>query len=387
MSLSMSVANPLITTYAAHLGADPLMVGFLTGMLFGVSTIMRPFSGPAIVKFDKRNLLFFALALGIVVNIMYGLFGSITMFIIARIMQGMQFSVMGSLLMTIAGDSLPKQKIASGVGIFGISAIIATALGPSIGLAVYSFGKANYGEAFGYSAIFYVSAFITCIAAIPAFLVRPHKTTKEQIASVGVWYKNIISPAAIPPSICLMFYFMSYSLYNAYMVPYAAEKGFTGIAVFFTIYAAITLVTRPLSGKIIDKYGFSSIIFPSVVFYIASLVLLWKAQSIGAVYLSAVFSALGFGSSFPGFQAICLQSVPRIKRGVASNTMYFGIDIGQSLGPLMAGLVISAYAGTGHSHSITYLFGVIPVILAVIIYVVFRKYLLRKVREAEEFGE
>ncbi len=106
-----------------------------------------------------------------------------------------------------------------------------------------------------------------------------------------------------------------------------------------------------------------------------------------AVYISAVFSSLGFGASFPVYQAVCLQAVPRIKRGVASNTAFFGIDVGQFFGPILSGALISAYTGTGHPYSILFLFGVIPVIISAVIYTVFRKFLTRKIREAEEYGE
>ncbi len=387
MTTAAAIANPLVTTYTTFLGADALTVGFLTGLLFGVANLMRPFSGPAVVRFDKRLLVIISAVLGIVLNVIYGVFNSIPMFVFARVLQGIQFSIIGSLLVVIVGDNIPKEKLGSGIGIYSIAGTVSTAIGPSIGLAINAYGKERYGEVFGYRAIFYASAALFVISLIPSFLINPRKTSKEQIAAAGVWYKNIISPAAIPIALCMMFSFAAYAISNAYMVPYAAEKGFLGIGAFFTIYAVVTLISRPLSGKIVDRFGASFIIYPSVFFYIASFLLLWKAQSMTAVYVSAVLSSLGFGASFPVFQALSLQAVPRVKRGAASNTAFFGIDIGQFTGPIIGGAVISAYATTGHAHSTLFLFGVIPIILSALIYVVFSKYLKRKIKEAEQYGE
>ncbi len=387
MTTSSAIANPLITTYTNFLGADAMTVGFLTGMLFGVANLMRPFSGPAIVRFDKRHLLIFSAVLGIVFNVVYAVFNNISMFVVARVLQGIQFSIIGSLIMTIVGDNIPKEKLGSGIGIYSIAGTVATAVGPSIGLALNAFGKARYGEAFGFKAIFYASAALFVVSLIPAFLIDPQKTSRKQIAAAGVWYRNIISPPAIPLALCMMFNFIAYSIPNTYMVPYAAEKGFAGVGTFFTIYAAFTLVTRPVSGKIVDRFGASSIIYPSVFLYIASFLMLWKAQSMTAVYISAVLSSLGFGASFPVFQSLCLQVVPRIKRGAASNTVFIGIDIGQFFGPIIGGTLISAYATTGHAYSTLFLLGVVPIIISAAIYAAFRKYLVRKIREAEEHGE
>ena len=382
-TLASSITNPLISSYAAFMGADVLLVGLMTSLYFGVALAMRPISGPAVVMADKRKLLILSFALGTIANFGYGTFNSIPAFISIRVIQGMQFSILGALLLTISGDSLPKAKLASGLGIFGIMSAVSTAIGPSIGLAVRSWGSARFGEVGGYRSIFYLATIIMLMSLIPASMIKVHKCSKEEIASVGVWYKNILAPAAIPSALCCMFYSVAFSLYSAYMVPYAAQKGFTGISLYFTIQAVVMMVSRPLAGRIIDKRGASAVVYPSIVFYIVSLVLLWKSQSISVVYAAAVFASLGYGTAYPAFQTQCLQCVAPLKRGVASNTNYIGTDLGLFLGPVMGGFVIKAFIGTGNSYSIMFLFAVIPVILAGVTYTASKKYVCKKIREVE----
>ncbi len=383
LSLSLSIVNPLISSYAAFMGADVLLVGLMTSLYYGVALAMRPISGPAVVMADKRKLLILAFALGAITNFCYGAFNSISAFISVRVIQGIQFSVLGALLMTITGDSLPKEKLASGLGIFGVMSAVSTAIGPSIGLAVRSWGNAHFGEVGGYKSIFFLAGIIMLISLIPGFLIKVHKCSKEEIASVGVWYKNILAPAAIPSAVCCMFYNVAFSLYSAYMVPYAAQKGFAGISAYFTIQALVMMVSRPTAGRIIDKRGPSSVVYPSVFFFIVSLVLLWGAKSIGIVYAAAVFAALGYGTAYPAFQTQCLQCVSPLRRGVGSNTNYIGTDLGLFLGPVLGGFVIKAFIGTGNSYSIMFLFAVIPVILALVTYIAFKKYVSKKIEEIE----
>ncbi len=386
LSLSGFIVNPLVSSYASLMGAGALLVGFITSLYFGVAFAMRPFAGPAMVMADKKTLLILSLTLGVIANLCYALFNNIPAFIAARVLHGIHLCVVGSLLLTIASDSLPKERMASGLGILGIAGAISTAIGPSIGLFLRNWGSSRFGEYGGYKSIFFAAAIILFLSLITTFLMKVRANTKAEIASVGVWYKNIIAPQAIPSALCAMLYNMSYSLYSAYMVPYAAQNGFVGVSLYFTIQALVMIISRPAAGRIIDKYGASTVVYPSAFLFLVSFILLWKAQSIGTVYAAAVFASLGYGTAYPAFQAQCLQCVPRLRRGVASNTSYCGIDLGLFLGPVLGGVVLSAFTGTANSYSTMYLFGVIPVILAALTYALSRKYVERKICEVEESG-
>lgn len=384
IGLSQYIVNPLVSSYAAYLGAGPKLVGLLTGLYFGVSLLLRPVTGPALVRLDKKILLFFVFGMGIIVNFLYATFDSIPMFIAVRVLHGVQFGLVGSLLITIAGDSLPKEKMGSGLGLFGIGNALSMTLGPTIGLAIRSWGSVNYGEGGGYRAIFYTAAGIMVFSLIPCFLARPKKCSKEEIAAAGAWYKNIIALPSIPCALCNMFFSIAYSLLNAYMVPYSVERGFSGISMFFTIYALVLLVSRPVSGRLTDKFGPTAIIYPGAALLVVGFLLIWRAQSMTAVYIAAVISSLGYGSAYPAFQSACLQSMPPVRRGVASNTNYVFVDLGLFIGPTLGGLVISHYLETGHAYSTLYLYGIIPLILAVVVLTVFRKYIKCRLKEVAD---
>lgn len=376
------MANPLVSSYASFLGAGVRLVGLITGLYLGVSVIMRPFAGPAVVKLDKKKLLVLTYTIGAVVNFCYASFSSLEVFVVARMFHGIQYALMGTLLVTIAGDSLPKEKLGSGLGLFGISTAIAAAFGPSIGIAIRAWGTRSFGTVGGYKALFYAAATLVSLALIPCTLIKVKKRSKEELSGTGVWYKNIIAPQAVPSALCNMFFAVAFALYNAYMVPYAAEKGFGGISLFFSIYAAVMLVSRPLAGRLTDKFGASTVIYPCGLSMIISFILLWSARDISIVYLSAVFSALGYGAAYPAFQTNCLQSVPPIKRGVASNTSYFGIDLGGFIGPTYGGLVIAAFLKTGRAYSIMYLSGIIPVLLSLILLTFTKEYTKKGIEKA-----
>ena len=368
LALALNIVNPLIVEYGGFLGAEAVLIGFLSGLYFGVAFLMRPISGPVITKFNRRMLLLLSFAIGAAGYLIYALFQDLGWFITARVLQGMEFSVVGSLLMALTGDSLPGEKLDTGMGIFAVANALALAIGPSIGIGLRGFGDAHMGAGGGFRLSFLAAAAIMLIALIPCSIVKPVRLSREELKEAGAWYKNIIAPQAVPHSILVALLYVSYSLLFMYMVPYAVEKGLSNIGSFFMVHAAAMLLFRPACGKIIAKFGVGPLIVAGFVIYGTSFVILGLAESMAAVYLGSILAAAGFGAVFLSLQALCLQSVPPIKRGAASNTNYFGLDLGQFLGPVLAGIVIKAFENSGRAYSILFLFGAIPSVAALLFY-------------------
>ncbi len=331
--------NTLVATYATHLGAAPVVMGLLTGMFFAISLAMRPVSGPMITKIDKRILVIGVFALGGLVNLGYALFHSIPAFIFFRFFNGVQYSFVGSLLLTAAGDSLPREKMASGMGIYGIGGAVGTALGPSLGYGLFQLGTRAGGEALGFTYVFAFASVIFSLAVIPGFLMRPDKKTREQVAGTGAWYKNILTVHAEPTTVVMFFVIIGYAIYNSYVFNFGSERGIGNISLFYTVMACALVVSRPLSGYLSDRFGAEKIIIPGLLLFAASFLIFGMSVSIETTLAAGVVAALGVGSTQPAIQAMCMQSVTPLKRSVASNTIYVGMDLGLFVGPLLGGIV------------------------------------------------
>ncbi|MBR0401959.1 MAG: hypothetical protein IJH73_05550, partial [Lachnospiraceae bacterium] len=52
--------SPLVSTYAAYLGAGATIVGMLSGLYFGIAFAMRPVAGPLVTMGNKKILMFAA---------------------------------------------------------------------------------------------------------------------------------------------------------------------------------------------------------------------------------------------------------------------------------------------------------------------------------------
>ena len=362
LSLAHSAVNTLVSSYAAFLGAGAVLVGTLTGIFFGFAVLTRPFTGPLVPKYDNRKLMIISYALGIIVYSGYAVTNSIGSFLAFRMVNGVQYGLVGVLNLTVASNSLPKAKIGSGVGIFGLSNSIATSVGPAIGVALKNLGTGIGGDALGYRFVFLFSASVMLIALIPTFLLLPDGKPKGGVRSTAPWYKNIITKPALPPTVMIMFVMMSYTLFSAYLVPYAAQLGIAGISVFFTVAALAMIVIKPLSGRLSDRFGLLSVIVPSIISLMISLIIVSRAKSLPIMLVGAIFAAIGQGGAYPALQTMGIQTVSPANRGIASTTLFFGIDLGFFLGPLLGGIV---YADNGYSFM--YMSAVVPCIVALVI--------------------
>ena len=379
---SHQFTSPLVSSYATFLGAGATIVGMLSGLYFGIAFAMRPISGPLVTVGNKKILMVVSYTLGLIVNVLYATSGSIPLFVFARIIHGVQYSLVGSLLLTVASGSLPKEKIGSGIGVFGVAGVFGTALGPSIGIVLRSWGDARFGDGGGYRVTFIAAAICCALSLIPTMLIRNQRAlTQEERKALGPWYKNIVAIPALPSAVLMFLYCMSFILFNTFLVPYAAQYGIAGIGTFFTVYAVCTLVSRPISGRLLDRHGPAVLFYPCTAMFVAGLLIVGAANSLPPILAAAAISAVGYGSLQPTIQAMAMTSVPVEKGGVASNTNYFGMDLGYFVGPTLGGLV---YAATGSYHTM-YRFGIVPVLCGLAVFTVY--YFLRKKKQQTFIGE
>ena len=357
--------NPLVATYTKYLNASAQLTGFLTGMFFAISFTCHPFAGPAMTKLDKRKLLVVVFLLGAVANLGYALFHTIPIFIAFRFISGVQYSLVGPLIMALASDHLPIEKLAQGLGIYGIGGAIGNAVAPSMGAAVLQFGTNLRDENFGFTLMFLFGMIISVLATIPSLLIDPDRKTKEELASTGAWYKNIFTIHAMPPMIVLFMLMISYATINTYIFEFSKEQGIAGISSFYLVLAISLAVSRPMSGFLTTKFGVHRIIYPALAIFAVAMLVIGFSRTLWMALIGAVLAAVGFGSSQPSLQAMCMQSEIALKRGVASNTMYMGIDLGLFFGPFLGGLV---YART--DYSTMFKTGAVPVCLAIICFAI-----------------
>ncbi len=327
--------NTLVGKFANYLGATATVVGLVSSLFALTALVFKLVSAPMIDTFHRKYVLLGAMGVTFLAMVCYSFSHSIQLLIVARLLQGTGQAFTTTCCLTIASDSLPEKKMGTGIGYFALGAAIVQSFAPTVGLKLF--------DLIGYNQTFAVLAGVMLMAMIYACTMRiEHREGKKFSLSL----QSVIAKEAVVPAALLFFLSMSSCVVNAFLVIFAEERGVMDIGYFFTVMAITMFVTRPLIGRLADKLGSAKVIIPGLLCYAASFLLISFSHSLPMFLLAAFVSAFGYGGCQPAIQAMAMRAVPTERRGAASCTSYIGTDLGNLVGPVIAGAVVEAFGYT-----------------------------------------
>ncbi len=356
MQMGQFMMNTLIPKYAKHLGASVSVVGIVTSMFAITALSMRIFAGPATMTFSKKKIL---AAASMVIASAFGLYGlsaSIPMVMVARLLHGCGMGFSGSTALALASDALPHDKLGAGIGFFSLGQAIATAVGPSVGLTLV--------PKIGYSMTFFIGASVVVFAAFMLLTIKAPDIAAKVPFKISL--NTIFAKEAAIPMLLILFLTIGYNNISAFLVLFAESRNVGNIGLFFSVYAVVMLVTRPVVAVLSDRLGVRKIMLPAMICFAVSMVLISLSTSLTMFLIAAAIAAIGFGSCQPAVQTLCIKSVTPQRRGVGSSTNFVGLDLGGLVGPVLAGAVADRFG-----YATMFLLLTVPIGIAIAIFCLF----------------
>lgn len=364
--------NTLIPKYVNYMGATATMVGLVTSMFAVTALILRPVTGPAFDYFSKKKLYMLAVFTIVVAFIGYSSARTVPMMIVFRLLHGIGIGCTAPLGLAIATDSLPAEKLGSGVGVFSLGQAVASAIGPSIGLSL--------SRSIGYSHTFMIGAVVMGIACALCMLIKEQPMERQGKFTISP--DRIFARPAVMPAVIYAFLSLAYSCINSFIAIYGEERGVEQIGLFFTAYAIVLIFSRPISGSISDRFSVGSVIVPACVLFGVSFFMISISSSLPLFLAAGAISACGYGALQPAIQSLCMRGVDKSRRGAAANTNYAGADVGNLMGPVIAGRIVeTVQQSTGSAvagYSSMYRWMIIPIGIALALYLLSSKKLSGK---------
>jgi EmrB/QacA subfamily drug resistance transporter len=132
-SLGTSIANVALPTLAQVFSASFQEVQWIVlAYLLAITTLIVSVGRLGDI-IGRRRLLLAGLVLFTVASGLSGIAPSLSVLIAARMAQGLGAAIMMALTMAFVGETVPKEKTGSAMGLLGMMSAIGTALGPSLG--------------------------------------------------------------------------------------------------------------------------------------------------------------------------------------------------------------------------------------------------------------
>ena len=347
----------LIGMYADHLGATATIVGLVTSLFALTALVFKVISAPAIDTYNRKYILIGAMCVMALAYSGYGISNSVPVLMSFRLLQGAGQAFTATCFLALASDALPPKQMGTGIGYFALAQALCQAIGPTIGLFLVN--------KIGYNAVFFIASATMLIAVIITSQIKIGyvKTKKFQIT-----LKNVIAKEAILPSLIIFLIALPSMAITSFLVLYAGKIQIANIGYYFTVNAVAIILSRPVIGKLTDKYGLAIAILPGIIFMAVGFFLISIAHSLPLILIAAFLGAIGSGGTQPAIQAVCMRSVSQDRRGAASSTSYIGSDLGNLVGGPLAGILVQ-FMGYVNMWRII----VVPLVITFAIVIFFRK--------------
>ena len=185
---------------------------------------IRPFSGYLLDTFARKPLYLFAYFIFMLIFAGYMLAGTLTLFIILRIVHGLSFGTVTVGGNTLVIDIMPSSRRGEGLGYYGLANNIAMSIGPMFGLFLH-----NAGES--YTVIFSYALGACILGLLAASMVKP--TYRPPVTHDPISLDRFILLKGIPAGISLLLLSIPYGMTTNYVAMYARQIGITAETGFF----------------------------------------------------------------------------------------------------------------------------------------------------------
>jgi len=332
---------PILPVFTVQrLRADPSQVGLVSSMMSISAILVRPFAGYALDRWGRRWIQIAFLLVFSAVLFSFNLIESLALLLFIRLLQGIPFGVSTTASVTVATDLLPLARRAEGLAYFGLAQTIAMAVAPTVALYLLDNGQ--------FTAVFGTATVVALGATVLAYLLR-HPPIRDP--SVPFSLRGIFEQRVLWLSLVQAFISLGYGGIVAFITLYAVQLHIANAGLFFTLYAAGTVLSYSVSGRVFDRRGPVLAVGVGLGLLCASyaLLALWQAM---AGFLSAAFvMGVAMGSITPSLQAMAVNLVPATRRGAASSSLFLAFDLGVGIGAYLLG----ALARVTGDYAVVYL--------------------------------
>lgn len=331
---SFMLLTPLLPSYLSDtFGADKQTIGIVLSGYTLTALLIRALSGYIVDSFPRRTVLILSYALFALFFAGYIVAGSLILFAIVRTLHGAPFGATTVSNSTVAIDVLHPSRRAEGIGYYGLSNNIATAISPTVALLLFGAYKS-------YDLLFWV-AFITALIGLTSTLsvkLREREIVKNnQPLSLDrfILLKGWRQGAAM---ICYAF---SYGVLATYIAIYGQEElGITGgTGLFFMLLAIGLILSRLVGGRKLRQGKVTQNASIGIAVSLIGYFVFAAVHNYWGYYGAALIIGLGNGHMFPAFQTMFINLAPNSQRGTANSTLLVSWDIGIGLGILVGGIV------------------------------------------------
>lgn len=313
-------------------GATTSEAGLVTGIFIIGTLVGRLFIGRLIDSIGRRKTLLIGLTFFTATILLYFIDLGVGFLLFTRFVHGLGMGLSSTATGTIVAQVIPGSRKGEGIGYYSMSSTLATAIGPFVGLMMSQYTS--------FSVIFLTCLIVGLISLASALFVKVPESKNPEVVR-GFSLTAFVEPKALPIALIIGVAALSYSSVLSYINFYASELDLVEAAsVFFLVYSVAVLLSRPITGRLMDARGANIVMYPAIALFAIGMLVLSQATNAGMLLLAGALIGLGFGNIQSGTQAIAVKAADPHRMGMATSTFFIALDAGLGFGPYLIGLLI-----------------------------------------------
>ena len=331
---SFYLLTPLLPIYLGEtFDASKDMIGLVLSGYTLVALITRPFSGFIADSFPRKKVLLVCLFLYFIIFGGYIVAGSLVLFAIFRTLHGGPFGASTVSNSTMAIDVLPPSRRNEGIGLYGLSNNLASAIAPTIGIYLHHYFH-------NFDILFWTAFIVAGIGFFNASRIVPQQ--KQVIASkTTISLDRFFLSRGWFLALNMCFFGFCWGVLSNYLAIYGKEHlGITeGTGTFFMLLSAGLIFSRLQGNKSLRDGKLTSNALKGILLSTVGYTLFIAYPSMIGYYTSGILIGLGNGHMWPAFQNMIINIAHHNERGTANSTILTSWDLGLGLGILLGGIV------------------------------------------------
>ena len=353
MAFSGYLLTPLLPLYLSEqFGATKDTIGLVLAGYIVAALLVRPFSGYLADSFPHKKVLLLALALNAIIFGGYLVAGTLLLFFIVRTLHGGPFGASSVANSTVAIDVLPSSRRTEGIGYYGLSNNLGTAIAPTIGVYVYT-------QTHSFQFLFLLALAVALVGfVVDATIKLPERQLMQDKKKLSLDRFFLLRGWLVGLNVAV--FGLCYGVLSNYLAIYSKETlGITtGTGTYFAILSGGLMLSRIQGGRALRQGRVVHNAAEGIIISTVGYLLFATVHHPVGYYGSALLIGLGNGHMWPSMQNMIVDLAEHNERGTANSSILTGWDLGLGLGILLGGIVaehvgyIEAFVAVAIVHAI-----------------------------------
>jgi len=322
----------VLPEYVKDTGGSPFQVGLVVSAYALVPLLTRPIVGQLADRGHRVRMMQAGVATLVVSLALMAISEDIWSLLVLRIAQGIGLATFPTAAGSMVAELSPLPRRGEGVGYFGMATSIAQAIFPPLGVWLL--------DLWTFDVVFLTAAGTAAFTLIVVSTLKEPSSAEDLLDDPPT--NGLLPPATIFPMAVFMTVTFSFGAATAFLPLLNDERAFGNVGLYFLVNGAVSVVVRPIAGRISDRHGRAIIMAPALVAAALGMAVLALAQTTELMLVAGFLGGIGLAVTHTGAFALSLDRVSDRQRGSATAIFQWAWDIGGLASGPALGVVASA---------------------------------------------